>query len=479
MLLSRFFWECNANNLTIWKNFIMDLTLLHNFLINIPVSAMMDTFTVLTFFLLLGEKWRLKRLLKIIGIMIVITSAYTTILFQCGLRQLPFYIGEIVNLYIYMLVVMVLIRYVLKYDRDTSVIIGGLSVFIQWNVSVVADIFEPFGMDVTTTAGICLYLIIYMVIFPVFALAVIFLIKKLRFPYFIQHMLTVKQNRKLLVWIVGISPLLLYVPEYLFERYKEWLWNILSPLAALLLLTILGLCSYMASSEIRREKIREQERLLVQQNIYIRNMEEMQKEVRAFRHDYKNILAGLYLHAQENDRDELLEQLSHLTDTFDQGLGHCIWQYNQLANIQVTEIKGLILVKLFKMQQLGMECHLEVPYPFVAVDLDLITLNRCLGILIDNAIEEVENHEKPEMDILINVQSDGVLFVIRNEVCNDMGENMQIFDIWKEGYSTKGNNRGMGLASYKRILEQNENLLSSTYCEKGFFTQELKVMKKS
>ncbi len=456
----------------------MELTLLNNFLINIPMSAIMDTLTVLTCFLLLGEKWGLKKSFKMIGTMIVVTSIYTTILYQCGFSKLPFYIGEILTLYIYMLVVIVQIRHFLKYDSGTSVIIGGLSAFIQYNVSVVAGIFEPFGMNIATKSGICLYLIIYMVVFPLFGFGIILLMKKLRFPSFIQHMLTVKRNRKLLGWIVGSFPLLLYVPEYLFERYKEQLWNILSPLAALLLLVILGLCGYIASSEIRQEKIREQERLLVQQNIYIRNMEEMQKEVRAFRHDYKNILAGLYLHAQENDKDELLAQLSHLTDTFDKGLGHCIWEYNQLANIQVTELKGLILIKLFRMQELGIICHLEVPYPLTAIDFDLTILNRCLGILIDNAIEEVQNHEKPEMDILINVQSDGVLFVIRNEVCNDIGENMQIFDIWKEGYSTKGNNRGMGLASYKRILEQNENLLSSTYCEKGFFTQELKVMKK-
>ena len=47
--------------------------------------------------------------------------------------------------------------------------------------------------------------------------------------------------------------------------------------------------------------------------------------------------------------------------------------------------------------------------------------------------------------------------------------------MWKEGYSTKGEQRGVGLSNYKRILKRYPQAVSVTSCENQVFVQELTV----
>ncbi len=44
-----------------------------------------------------------------------------------------------------------------------------------------------------------------------------------------------------------------------------------------------------------------------------------------------------------------------------------------------------------------------------------------------------------------------------------------------EGYSTKGNGRGVGLSSYRRITDKYDFVLTSTAVQDGCFIQELKI----
>ena len=47
--------------------------------------------------------------------------------------------------------------------------------------------------------------------------------------------------------------------------------------------------------------------------------------------------------------------------------------------------------------------------------------------------------------------------------------------IWEEGFSTKGEGRGLGLSGYQRILAQYPNASASTSWAGGVFIQELNV----
>lgn len=119
-----------------------------------------------------------------------------------------------------------------------------------------------------------------------------------------------------------------------------------------------------------------------------------------------------------------------------------------------------------------MECRLEVLYPVVAVDMDVWDFVRCLGILIDNAIEAALDTEQPQVEIVLLAQ-DGQVFI---RISNSYSNMIEPEKMWNEGWSTKGAGRGLGLSSYQRILESHPNASPSTSWENGVFVQELTIV---
>lgn len=123
------------------------------------------------------------------------------------------------------------------------------------------------------------------------------------------------------------------------------------------------------------------------------------------------------------------------------------------------------------MQEKGVECRLEVLYPVVAVGMDVWDFVRCLGILIDNAMEAATDADKPWVEILLLAQDGQVFFRISNPYEN----NIEPEKMWNDGWSTKGTGRGVGLHSYQRILGRHPNASPCTGWENGVFVQELTV----
>lgn len=66
-----------------------------------------------------------------------------------------------------------------------------------------------------------------------------------------------------------------------------------------------------------------------------------------------------------------------------------------------------------------------------------------------------------------------VLFVIINSYA---GQTPKIYEIYKPGFSTKGSNRGIGLATMKTILSNYFNTVLDTTIENDTFTQTLEII---
>ena len=92
----------------------------------------------------------------------------------------------------------------------------------------------------------------------------------------------------------------------------------------------------------------------------------IRREVRAFRHDYKNLLAGLA--QQAGEPDGLRRTLAELDTGFDLRIGEKIRTSVQIGNLQIPEVRSLLLTKLTAMQEKGIECRLEALYPVTAVE---------------------------------------------------------------------------------------------------------------
>ena len=228
---------------------------------------------------------------------------------------------------------------------------------------------------------------------------------------------------------------------------------------------------YLAWHFDASRKMQTQQDIIAWQRLYEQDLEMIRREVRAFRHDYKNLLAGLSQKAEEGELEGLRRTLSELDAGFDQQLGRKIQASAQIGNLQIPEVRSLILSKLTVMRRNGVECRLEVLYPVVDVDMDVWDYVRCLGILTDNAAEAASETGKPWAEIVMLAQDGRVSLRISNPYTNIIEPGK----IWDEGWSTKGPGRGLGLSGYQRILESYPNASFSTSWENGVFVQELTV----
>lgn len=303
------------------------------------------------------------------------------------------------------------------------------------------------------------------------SIAAALLLYKLRFGKCFRLLL----NDKPATWRTALLLFALEATMELFYYLVNGIQSQYLPLYYLLLVVMVVLMAvlvtYLAQRFDAARKMQAQQDVIAQQRLYEKDLEIIRREVRAFRHDYKNLLSGLSLQAGEGELEGLRRTLSELDAGFDLRLGRKIQASTQIGNLQIPEVRSLLLSKLTAMQEKGIECRLEVLYPVAAVDMDVWDYIRCLGILIDNAMEAAPDTEQPWVEIVLLAQDGQVFLRISNPYVNIIEPGK----IWSDGWSTKGAGRGLGLPGYQRILEIHPNATPCTSWENGVFVQELTV----
>ena len=232
--------------------------------------------------------------------------------------------------------------------------------------------------------------------------------------------------------------------------------------------TLISIFVYYFNNRQSREM---NEALLLQQESYIKSLESMQEDIRKYNHDYKNLLTGALLQAEDGDYDGVRLYLKDVLDEFEEKLGKQISKNTQLKKIKSNEVKGLLLSKMSKMEEFKIEFHLEVLNEVDRINMKTTDLVRCLGILLDNAIEEVEKLEEKVIKLVILQEEKVTTIMVKNPVT----EKVNIQNIYEEGFSTKGEKRGLGLSNYKEIVENYENIVRETISTEKEFNQVLKI----
>jgi len=238
-----------------------------------------------------------------------------------------------------------------------------------------------------------------------------------------------------------------------------------------MLLVIHMIFVYVGRDRQQKQYIMAQQADLRQQSIYIEKMEQMQSELRRFRHDFRNMMAGMYLQAKEGDLNAVQTFIQEMTGDFDRQVDGQIRLLNQLGNIRMIEVRSLFLEKLAIMQQENISYELEVPCPFEGTRMRVVDLCRCLGILLDNALDEVRGREGARIHLMISSQKECTTFRIKNTLYSvvDFGR------LGTAGYTTKGSGHGIGLESYRKSLEKYDFVFPFTAIQEGYFVQELKI----
>ncbi|MCD8830076.1 GHKL domain-containing protein [Staphylococcus gallinarum] len=208
---------------------------------------------------------------------------------------------------------------------------------------------------------------------------------------------------------------------------------------------------------------------------YTLQIENINNEMRKFRHDYVNILSTMSEFIRENDMDGLKKYFNEEILPMQDSMQMNAIKINGIENLKVREIKGLLTTKILQAQEKNIRISIEVPEPIDKIDMPIVNLSRAIGIILDNAIEA---SEKIEDDPLIRIafiknNDDSVMFIVMNKCEPDMP---RVHTLFKENFSTKGKNRGLGLSTLKELTDTTSNVLLDTTIDNNYFIQKVEIL---
>lgn len=355
-----------------------------------------------------------------------------------------------------------------KYMGITSLIIALVISYVTNLIATSINIIITRFIDRTETQGMLIYLVLFIIISVIIAYTLTYFIKQLSGSY-------LSLSKKYLIFlstfllISFIVSYLIMPSEIAYNRFAE-VTIITVVLFAFVAIAIISF-SFILLRQIQYKNNMEEIESYYKYTLQIENINH---EMRKFRHDYVNILTTLSEFIRDDDMPGLREYFNKEIMPIQDSLQTKSIKINGIDNLKVREIKGLVTTKILQAQEKNIRISIEVPEHIDHIDMNTISLSRIIGIIIDNAIEASEKVEDDPNIIIAFIKAEAsIYFVVMNKCAPDTP---QVHHLFKEGYSTKGENRGLGLATLKEITDTTSNVLLDTVIDNGYFVQKVEIL---
>lgn len=316
---------------------------------------------------------------------------------------------------------------------------------------------------------------IYRLISAIPIYLIIYLLSKL-IKYFkininIIENLTLK-NKILLSVSILLTIIVLCVQFTLLIFYNSTMPTIVSVINILVLIIYfaISICSIMNISKLEITK-----RDLESANLTINSLTILHDNVRAFKHDFDNIVncIGGYV---------ITEDLDGLKTYYNQLLEECNKTNNLYALspkvINHPSIYHILATKYYEADQKNVQINLNVFLDLNEIEkrMKIYDFTRILGILLDNAIDAAKECDKKIINVTFRkeISNNMLAIIIQNTYTN---KNVNTEEIYQKGVSSKENHSGLGLWKVRQILMKNNNLNLFTTKDAEYFTQQFEIFK--
>lgn len=306
-----------------------------------------------------------------------------------------------------------------------------------------------------------------------FIYAIIYLLYKLFKGKYINIIFSDNIGKKNKVIIFGnliIALIVLFMQMYLIGYYNE---NLPS---SIVWINIISLISYFVLSFysiIKTMYLHKAEIDLEQEKQYNKTLQILHDNIRAFKHDFANIISGIGGYVETNDMDGLKKFYKQL-------LQDCN-QVNNLGSLNPDSINSpavysVLANKYYKADNLGIKINLETFIDFNNLYMGIYEFTRILGILMDNAIEATSECDKKYIHVEIRNEPkrNRQLLIVENTYKD---KDINIDRIYEKGYSTKPHNTGLGLWEVENILKKHKNITRFTTKDNELFKQQIEIYK--
>ena len=337
--------------------------------------------------------------------------------------------------------------------------------FISTSIMILADGLTNLNTTLASMRAPLPNIISSLIVFPFVMIPYALILKRINITQVLSRLFRSRKHA-ILVFVASLAIINIDIPfDILLPKIKQNYPYFFPTTVLLICLLALAFTAFYQQTKLQTAT---QAALLLQQDSYVQTLEEIQGEMRILQHDYKNMLSGLYLQAEAGGADKIQNYLAETLQHFDGNLSHQIMQTTQIRNIKIVELKSLVLAKLVAMEQLGIPFNLEVIAPVERIAMDLTSLNRCIGILLDNALEATQQLQQyAPVTLAISVDKNDVTFIIKNTII----DTPPLQQLHQRGFSTKPTNSGLGLFSLQQIIGKYSNVFKQTIVADSTFTQ--------
>ncbi|MCI8793642.1 MAG: GHKL domain-containing protein [Eubacterium sp.] len=171
-------------------------------------------------------------------------------------------------------------------------------------------------------------------------------------------------------------------------------------------------------------------------------------QIKRRQHKFRNQLDAVYsLHIVYDDYDTLVEEqrkyLGKLAD------------YEMPADVLILESPILIAhvyEKITEAQEAGLRIRMKLKCSLADCGIEDIHMVELLGTLLDNAIQDMAASGQTEYLVFEVEKQDGIMIRVANP--HSPIKNQELQRMFQKGYSTKGEDRGIGLYHVKKLVQK-------------------------
>ena len=276
----------------------------------------------------------------------------------------------------------------------------------------------------------------------------------------------------------------IYVTIHILLNISHWfsenahLNSFASMIATIGFIMFLSTLFYLKSAREQYEKAKEIQQKKEEQRqlqLYTDEIVGLYNEIRGFRHDYAGMLTSLQTGINSGDMKEVERIFHNVLSQANISLRSDDYTFFELNNVQDTALRSVLIQTIFKARECGVEIVFEMKDVIETLPMKLLDLVRVASVLLNNAVEGAAESPSKTMNVSLVKLDKEIVFVIQN---SRQSRYINLEEIYEVGFSTKGENRGLGLNNVKEIIDKYDEVILETDIETNYFTQVVRFKRK-
>ncbi|QXA19825.1 competence system sensor histidine kinase ComD [Streptococcus gordonii] len=276
----------------------------------------------------------------------------------------------------------------------------------------------------------------------------------------------------------------IYVTIHILLNISHWfsenahLNSFASMIATIGFIMFLSTLFYLKSAREQYEKAKEIQQKKEEQRqlqLYTDEIVGLYNEIRGFRHDYAGMLTSLQTGINSGDMKEVERIFHNVLSQANISLRSDDYTFFELNNVQDTALRSVLIQTIFKARECGVEIVFEMKDVIGTLPMKLLDLVRVASVLLNNAVEGAAESPSKTMNVSLVKLDKEIVFVIQN---SRQSRYINLEEIYEVGFSTKGENRGLGLNNVKEIIDKYDEVILETDIETNYFIQVVRFKRK-